>query len=171
MCEHCDQADLTPNGYLEHVREIIRRSRFAVQGVGGTGSHTDMCYSVGLTAQGLPELVVTGIPAADGARLVQTWADNLLDCSAVLPGETLETGPYRLMAVAVDHPHEHLLVARAIYGDAVRGLQLVAADSRGRWPWDAGYRARQPGQLLLGTPAPRYCDEHRPDRLNVPPHV
>lgn len=170
MCDRCDQTGLTPDDYLDHVREIVRDNRFAVQGVSGTGCQADMWYSVGLTAQGLPELVVTGFRAADGARLVQLWADYLLDCSAVLPGETLETGPYLLEAVAVEHPHEHLLIAHALYGDAVRGLQLVAADSHGRWPWDPGYRARQAQQLLLGGRAPGYCDEHRPDRLNVPPH-
>jgi hypothetical protein len=66
----------------------------------------------------------------------------------------------------VEQPQEHLLMAARLYGDRVRGLQLAWADARGVWPWEPGRRAGQP---LLGRRAPGYCEEHRPDRLDVPP--
>lgn len=70
----------------------------------------------------------------------------------------------------MEHPEEHLLVAHRFYGDRLRALQLVWADAAGRWPWDPGHRARRAGQPVLGPRAPWYCQEHSPDRLDVPPH-
>ena len=37
------------------------------------------------------------------------------------------------------------------YGQRIRGLQLVHAGKRGRWPWDQGVRGGQP---VLGTREP-----------------
>ncbi len=123
---------------------------------------------MGLTPHGLPELVVTGMRGESASRLLRLWGDDLLDESAVLPGETMECRPWLLEAVEVAEPHEHLLTAVRFYGEAVRGLQLAWADQRGRWPWEPGHRARRAGQPLLGEPAPHFCPEHRPDRLDVP---
>lgn len=95
----------------------------------------------------------------------------MLDESVVLPGETLETGPFVSEAVEVQHPLEVLLVAVSLFGTTVRGLQLVWADDRGRWPWDPGHRARRSGQPVLGERAPSYCPDHDPRRLELPPHL
>jgi hypothetical protein len=32
----------------------------------------------------------------------------------------------------------------------VRGLQMVWADDRDRWPWERGFRGRRGGQPVLG---------------------
>jgi hypothetical protein len=95
----------------------------------------------------------------------------LLDDTLVLPGERMVCGPFVLEAIAVERPQEHLLLATNLYGDGIRALQLAWADDRGVWPWEPGHRARRAGQPLLGARAPQYCDEHRPDRLDVPPHL
>jgi hypothetical protein len=44
----------------------------------------------------------------------------------------------------------HLLTAVALHGPAVRGLQMVWADDRSRWPWERGFRGRRGGQPVLG---------------------
>ena len=170
MCDLCDHPELTTDDDLDHVRDLLTRQRFVVQSVADSRTEAELTYTVGLTAHGLPELLVAGVRQAEAARLVALWGDYLLDQSLILPGETLETGPFLLEAVEVERPGDHLLLAVAIYGEDVRALQLAWADERGRWPWQAGHRARRAGQPLLGARAPRYCDEHRPDRLDVPPH-
>ena len=170
MCQLCDDPDQTMDDHLDRVRDIVRRNRFAVQVVERSRCCPELCYSIGLTPHGLPELVVSGAPPGDGAKLVDIWGSYVLDEKVVLAGEILRCGPFLMQAVDVEHPQEHLLVASACFGEAVRGLQLVIADSHGRWPWDVGYRAGRPGQLVLGPRPPWYCDEHRPDRLDVPPH-
>ena len=114
--------------------------------------------------------MVTGLRPDTSIRLLELWADYLLDGSVVLPGETLETGPWLLEAVAVQRPQEHLLIAHRFYGEQVRGLQLVWADDGGRWPCETGHRARRAGQPILGPRAPWFCAEHAP-RLDAPPHL
>lgn len=171
MCLMCDRPELDGDDYLEHVRAIVRRNRFAIQAVGGSRCHAELSYSVGLTAHGLPELVVTALRSEEASKLIGVWSEYLLEKNLVLPGETLECGPYVMEAIEVERPEEHLFVASALYGDRVRGLQLAWADERGVWPWQPGHRARRAGQPVLGPRTSYYCDEHRTDRLEVPPHL
>jgi len=171
MCQLCDQPALTTEEYDDQIRALVGEHRFAIQAVGGSRCQAEFSYTVGLTAHGLPELVVTGVRAADASRLLRHWGDYLLDTSLVLPGETLESGPWLMEAVEVEQPQEHLFTAVRIYGEQVRALQLAWADQRGVWPWEPGHRARRAGQPLLGRRAPCFCDEHRPDRLDVPPSL
>ncbi len=171
MCDLCDDPSCEPDDVLERVRTDIARRRFSTVSVGGSTRSAEFSYTVGLTEMGLPELVVLAVRPAESVRLLRLWGDYLLDESAVLPGEILEAGPWLLQAVLVDRPQEHLVVAQRFYGRDLQALQLAWADDRGRWPWEAGHRGRRAGQPLLGAPAPWYCDEHAPDRLDVPPHL
>lgn len=79
-------------------------------------------------------------------------------------------GQWLSTAVHVTRPQDTLLAAHRVYGDRLRALPLAWADPSGRWPWQAGHRARRAGQPLLGERAPHYCAEHDPTRLDVPPH-
>jgi hypothetical protein len=45
-------------------------------------------------------------------------------------------------------------VEREFYGRRIRGLQLVHADKRGRWPWDRAYQSARGGQPVLGPREP-----------------
>ncbi len=171
MCEMCDRPDLSLDEYVEQLRERLTEERFLVQSVLGSRSTAEFSYTVGLTAHGLPELIVVAVRPADAVRLLHVWGDYLLDHSVVLPGETLTSGPWVMEALEVDRPREQLVIADLLYGEKVRALQLAWADDRGRWPWEPGHRARRAGQPLLGKRAPWYCDEHRQDRLDVPPHL
>lgn len=171
MCDLCDDPGLRPDDLLDRVRGDITRLRFTTISVAGSARDAEFTYTAGLSEHGLPELVVTAVRARDAATLLCLWGDYLLDQSAVLPGETLRSGPWLLEAVAVDRPDRHLLVADVLYGPRLRALQLAWADAAGRWPWERGHRARRSGQPLLGTPAARYCQEHSPTRLDVPPHL
>jgi hypothetical protein len=171
MCDMCDGADLDLDEYVEQLRDRLTRKRFLVQSVLGSRCTAEFSYTIGLTAHGLPELIVLAARPVDAVRLLQRWGDYLLDQSVVLPGERLHSGPFLMEAIEVERPDDHLLIADMLYGEKVRALQLAWADDHGRWPWEPGHRARRAGQPLLGTRAPAYCDEHRPDRLVVPPHL
>ena len=158
MCQSCDRPEATDD-------------RFSVQAVSGSRSVAELSYTVGLTEHGVPELLVTGLRPDLAADMLVSWGSYLLDQEQVLAGETMGWGRFVMEAVQVDRPQEHLLLAHARYGDALRALQLVWADRDGRWPWDHGFQSRQAGQPVLGTPAPWYCPEHAPDRWDVPPHL
>ena len=171
MCLFCDDPDLTADECLRRVRDLVSRDRFGIVSVAGSRCVAQVSYTVGLTEHGAPELLVTGLRVDDAERLLRLWGDYLLDESVILAGETMGCGPGVLEAVHVSRPQDTLLVAHQVYGDGVRALQLAWADPSGRWPWQPGHRARRAGQPLLGERAPHHCDEHDPNRVDVPPHL
>lgn len=171
MCRLCERPDLTVPDYLADLQDQIDLHRFTTVSVAGSRLVAEFSYTVGLTPHGVPELVVTGLRPADATRLLQVWGDYLLDGSLVLPGETLECGPWLLEAVSVEAPSELLGAVAAPYGGEFRGPQLVWACPAGRLPWDPGYRRVRPaGQPVLGARSPHYCSQHDRGRLDVPDH-
>ena len=170
MCDLCDQPDLTMDSYVDHLRDRLTRERFVVQSVQGSVSTAELGYSVGLTAHGLPELVVVGARPDDARQLLEQWGAYLVDESLVLPGERC-VGPLR-------HGRGRGRAPRGPPRARCRDLRQRRPRSSaglgrrpGQVPWEAGHRARRAGQPLLGKRAPWYCDEHRTDRLDVPPHL
>lgn len=161
MCRMCQDSSYTRQDWLDDLRRRVERTGWAVQAVSGSGGRASFAYTVGLTAQGLPELLVTGLRAELAAQLLNGVASYVRE-QTVLPGETMECGPHFGEFVRVDAPAEHLLGAVELYGPDVRALQLVWVDDRGRWPWERGHRAGRGGQPVLGTREPFWCDEHRP---------
>lgn len=162
MCRMCNDRSYSRDDWLSDLRAQIQRDGWAVQPVSGTGGRAAFAYTAGLTAQGLPELVVTGLRADLGGQLLDNVARYLVHTSTVLPGETMETGPFLLEFLRVDRPAEHLYGAVELFGPGVRAMQLAWVDDRGRWPWEPGHRAGRGGQPLLGRREPSWCDEHRP---------
>jgi len=137
MCWLCDNPAATFDDYLEEVvRPVVDRYGFAVQATERDG--TVIAYTVGLAEQGREELVVTGKPPDAAHDLLQ----------AVLAGEEVPRAGQRcdllvgtaLWAFRVLRP-EALAVAWRVHPGA-RALQLVWADTLGRWPWDV-HRSRQ----------------------------
>lgn len=137
MCWLCDNPAATFDDYLEEVvRPTVALYGFAVQAT--DLDDTVLAYTVGLAARGRPELVVTGRSPDD--------AHDLL--AAVLAGEQEPAAGERcdllvgtaLWALPVLRP-QVLAVAQALHPGA-RALQLLWADTSGRWPWEV-HRSRQ----------------------------
>ena len=156
MCWLCDHPGATHFDYLEQIRGIIACSCFAVQGVEGDRHRSPWAYTVGLTAHGKPELLVTGLSFARSARLLDDVASHVLHAEAPQPGEVvpLRGGPV-IEIVEVTEPTVHLAIAVEIFGPEIRALQLVHADNRGHWPWEVGFRGGRGGQPVLGVHASR----------------
>jgi hypothetical protein len=90
--------------------------------------------------------VVTGTGLTRATQLLNDVAEHLLHGGAPEPGTR---------AALLDGPLvEMVRVAAEFYGQRIRGLQLVHADKRGRWPWDSGYQGVRGGQPVLGTREP-----------------
>ena len=140
MCWLCDNPAATFDDYLgEVVRPTVDRYGYAVQAT--TSGGTFVTYTVGLADSGRDELVVTGKPPDD--------AHDLL--AAVLAGEEpvadgrrcdLTVGP-ALWAFRVLRPRALAVAWRARPGCGA--LQVVWADTVGRWPWEVH---RSPQRLL-----------------------
>src|SRR3569833_2958834 len=85
-------------------------------------------------------------------RLRDDLAAHSLHGSPPTQGERvpLRSGPV-IEAVRLAEPSVHLVFAVALYGPDIRALQLVHADSQGRFPWSPDYRDGRGGQPVLGV--------------------
>ncbi len=158
MCWQCDNPQKSRADYLEEVvLPTIRRCGWMVQGVGGTRLYAPFAYTVGLTAAALPELVLTGLSAVRSCTLLNTVGQYYLGVDPPPQhGERVHlTGGPCTEVVDVPHPDAHLFIADDLYGPSLRAQQLVWADGRGTWPWQAGHRASRGGQPVLGPRAAR----------------
>lgn len=154
LCWTCDHPGSTYRDYLDHLRALIIRHGWAVQGVERDHSHPPWAYTVGLTGFGQPELVVTGLALGRATELLNGVAAHVLHACAPTPGERipLRSGPV-VEIVELAHPEAHLETVIALHGTQVRALQLVWADDRGRFPWERGHRGGRGGQPVLGPRA------------------
>jgi hypothetical protein len=154
MCWYCDHPGRSPDEYLDHIRELIDRCGWAVQGVERDRARPPWAYTVGLTAAGRPELVATGLPLARAADLLNGVAAHVLHAAAPEPGEQLRLrgGPL-IEIVEVAEPAAHLVIATELYGAGITARQVVHADDRDRWPWEVGWRGVRGGQPVLGVRA------------------
>jgi hypothetical protein len=151
MCWQCTNPDATRQEYLAHMAGLIEQYGWAVQNVERSGAYPQWAYTVGLSAQDEPELVVTGLPPERAAALLNSMASHVLHDASPRPGERIQLNTGRLLEIVeLSEPSAHLHTATSLYGPHVAGIQLVYADDRGHWPWEVGYRGGKGGQPVLG---------------------
>ena len=154
MCVFCEDPSLTHPEYLARIAGLADEHGWAVQGVERERFRPPWAYTVGLTPRGRPELLVTGMPLRRCSELLNAVAPHVLHHGPPAAGERvrLVDGP-PVEFVTVENSDVHLLTALALYGPEVRGLQVVWADDRDRWPWERGFRGGRGGQPVLGPRA------------------
>lgn len=154
MCWQCDNPHATLDDYLDHLRPIIASHGWAVQFV--EGERRPFAYTIGLHAKGLPELLITGLPALTSARLLNSIAHDMVDDGTTLqPAFHIDfQDEFLLEVVEVDHPDVHLTFAAKICGPSIRAFQLVWTDELRRWPWDPGWSHGRRRQPVFGVRAP-----------------
>ena len=136
---------------LEELRALIDAHGWAVQHVVGREPAECFSYTVGLTGQLHPEIVVTGL-THDVAHVFLNNAGHMVvrEHGHFAPGEPatgLTDGPP--FAVLPVSDTSGLTAVASLYGD-VRAVQLVWTDSRGRLPWDPAHGNPPGSQPLLG---------------------
>lgn len=136
-----------------------RRGRPGLAGAGSgerAGPYPPWAYTIGLSGYGLPELVVTGLPMLAAGALLNALASHTLHGPPFAAGDhiPLRDGPL-IEVVSLAEPSAHLVFAAALYGPQIRALQLVHADTQGRFPWSPDYRDGRAGQPVLG---PRHAN-------------
>lgn len=152
MCQRCEEPERPEEQYLIEVLDEIREHGWCVQGVLGTGSRPPWAYTAGLTVQGLPELVVTGLLPHQAVGLLNAAAEHSLHTGPPVPGEQwlLPRLP-RVEIVQLSAPAAHLDIAVCCYGTGIEARQLVYADSAGWFPWSPQYNCGRGGQPVLGV--------------------
>lgn len=138
---------------LEDLRAKIDAFGWAVRNVSDADPAMCLSYTVGLTARGHPEVVMTGLPAQVGTAFLNIVGGIVVrEGGRFAAGEAtteLADGPPMPVIAVLDT--SGLTAVEALYGQ-VQALQIVWTDSVGHFPWEPGY-ANPPGsQPLLGSP-------------------
>jgi uncharacterized protein DUF4262 len=133
--------------FLDQCRATIAEHGWMVQGVFPTaesvarGETLTFAYTAGLTARGLPEMILVGLPLDGAADLLNDAAKIAVERGAVefdADVDGIIAGfPVRFTA-ATTAP---LSVARSLYGSRVRAVQMLWPDDQGRFPGDPAYDA------------------------------
>lgn len=127
--------------FLEGVEQTILEHGTSVQHVFGTEESSAFAYTAGMTDLGMPELCIAGLPPESTGVILNNIRDRAKAGEFILqPGAKLTdvVQDYDVVLAAVDEDHE-CNVARRLYGDNVRVLQVVMPDMAGRFPWEDGY--------------------------------
>ena len=155
MCWKCDNPGGTTEEYLVELREMMRQhDGWQVQYV--EHDERPFAYTVGLHHRGRPELLITGLDADVSNTVLKSIGHMVVDDGTFLaPAMHIDyEDRFLIEVVEVAHPDVHLKFAAAICGPNLRALQLVWADDRGRWPWDAGWGHGRRRQPVLGIRTP-----------------
>ena len=136
---------------LDDLRAKIDAYGWAVRNVSDADAAECFSYTVGLTAHGHPEAVMTGLPPDVGTAFLNIVGEIVVrQGGRFVAGEpTTELAEGAAMPVVEVSDTSGLTAVEAIYG-VVQAIQIVWTDSGGRLPWESGY-ANPPGsQPLLG---------------------
>ncbi|MFC4604325.1 DUF4262 domain-containing protein [Rhodococcus kronopolitis] len=154
MCDICNGK--TPRQARRDLELSIEEYGWALQyvesAVDERGVHPAFCYTVGLTALGCEELVITGRVMEQSAEVLNTLAERIWDGREFTAGERVDAGGLDLCMVPVRECEGWLLTAKRLYGAGnVRAVQAVWADCDGLLPWEGAITSTIV-QPLLGLP-------------------
>lgn len=124
---------------------------WGIRHVLGNSAVAPFSYTVGLTARGWDELLITGLPADVADVFIRNAVDEQETSGAFRAGDRTEalTESGSVVFIRV-RDRTGLTAAERMLGE-FEALQLVWPDSSGRFPWDAGCGNPPEGQPLLGV--------------------
>jgi len=135
-------------GYLTEVEKRLADRGWFIQSSTTGPDSVPWAYTVGLTLQHRPELLITGLAFRRAADILVGALQ--LPVTLTAPGLRMIVAGQWVETVAVLAPTPRLFVAEAFFGPSIDAVQLVHPNLDGSWPWEPRYSGRQP---LLGLPA------------------
>ncbi|GBG14515.1 chemotaxis protein [Novimethylophilus kurashikiensis] len=145
--EDCECCRLGPDEYLEQVEAIIEQYGLAVipTGTECAGRPVKFSYTVGLSSQGMPELIVFSMPP-DISQPILNHAANLLRKNALAFDEPVQFKflplPLVFKKVPAGAAEDFICVANVRAGEPLPAVQVVWCDADGNFPWQAGFDER-----------------------------
>jgi Domain of unknown function (DUF4262) len=136
---------------LADLARMVKTHGWAIRHVLGSSTAAPFSYTVGLTARGWNELVITGLPADVADVFIRNAVDEQASSGPFRAGgrtaALTESGWVVMLGV---EDRSGLTAAARLIGD-FEALQLVWPDSANRFPWERGYRNPPEAQPLLGS--------------------
>lgn len=125
--------------YLRTVSDAVAKHGWMIQGVAPAEGQTGVsfAYTVGLTANDLPEIIIVGLPIDIASDILNDAARRHL-ATTIRAGDKVDdiaSVPF----TAADATTEPASVARALYPGRVTLLQLLWPDKHGSYPGDPGW--------------------------------
>jgi len=129
-------------GYLSHMQGLVDRHGWALQWVCPGEGEPSMCYTAGLSAFDLPELVVFGPGTDDAAWLLNTLGARMRAGRRYVDGDSIDDVWRHGRLMEVLDSRDRMLVAHALSRaeQPLPALQVIYPDRDGRWPWQPGSR-------------------------------
>lgn len=150
MCWKCETRDDDIAEHLDEIRDAVREHGWVIKCV--DQGKRPYAYTAGLHRFGLPELIATGVTTERGLALLGHFGEETMSSGPFRPGARLDfLGIAAIEVVQVDHPDAHLGLGIALYGNAIRAVQLVWTDMSGYWPWESAFDDE--AQPVLGVRA------------------
>ena len=127
---------------IEDTSALIAQHGWALIGVfpakGDTGA--PFTYTVGLTAQFLPELVVYGLGQQSAGAVLNAVAASMVDKGELKPGDRVDgiLADGRSLAIIDLDPADaaDFGMVHNIYGTLLSDRQVVWPDENGKFPWE-----------------------------------
>lgn len=150
MCDMCKGK--SHRQVVAETKLAVARHGWSVAMVEGTLSAPAYGYTIGLTEQRHPELLIAGRTHPDIADALSMLAGAVL-CHGhqLVAGSTLELPGREIYLSPIEQPQNILRMASKLYSWRMKALQVVWADDDGRFPWEQS----PPDDLtqpLYGTP-------------------
>lgn len=137
---------------LAEARTLIDRQGYAfLAGGENNGPHDQFHYTLGLVKQGLPELVIVGMPEALAHQVLEKLAKLQIKQGPLTHGQVVnkeffegddhdDTIRFQMVELNGYHAENVLSLNRVVNGTStrLRGLQICYPDSAGRFPWEQG---------------------------------
>ncbi|SNT08182.1 protein of unknown function [Rhodococcoides kyotonense] len=159
MCAMCDGRSLEE--YLHGIEELIDRHGWALQYVESGGEDPDdssgidpaFCYTIGMTAYGHPEIVITGRDPAESASALNSLARQVaVGRQRFEAGMRVWAKGFDFYFVDVERSDEWLTIADRMYPPGpVRAVQAVWRSCDGTLPWEGNLQSTIV-QPVLGPP-------------------
>lgn len=127
---------------LDAIRRVVDEHGLAAVYDGIAGGRGPVGYTIGLSKDGLPEVVIFGLAPGLTEPLLMNAAALVREHQGVPPDDALAslvTGT-RLCAVTVEDSSTDLPLANRFFqiADPVPAVQLVYTDVHGLFPWERG---------------------------------
>jgi hypothetical protein len=132
--------------FLKKTRENIKKYGHGVISVMASETEPGFSYTVGRIEQGLPELIIFGVPTQTGANALNDAVDWAQRFKGIFPEHTPIEGiinfPATFKPVQETYLSIYFKVVFSLYPvETFPALQMIWTDVHNKFPWEPGFDA------------------------------